>query len=57
MKQISVVYFFNFKVEIDAINEGTREFLLIILDLRSSAFALMSGVAKIATGAGIHRGD
>ena len=57
LEELGIVYFVDIYENIDAIEEGTREFLAVILDLVFGTGALMGGVAQIATGAGIHGGD
>ena len=57
LEELGIVYFVDIYENIDAIEEGTREFLAVILDLVFGTGALMGGVAQIAAGAGIHSGD
>lgn len=44
-------------VHVDAIKEGARELLLVSVDLILSAGTFVSGVAEVATRAGVHGGD
>ena len=57
LEELGIVYFVDVYENIDAIEEGTREFLAVILDLVFSAGAPMRRVAQVATRAGIHGGD
>ena len=56
-EQIFVVDALDGEAEVDAVEEGTGELLLVVLDLGGSAGALVGGVAEVATGAGVHGGD
>src|ERR1700734_2428160 len=44
-------------MQVDAIQQGTRDLLLILADVAWGAGTLTEEVSKVATGAGVHGGD
>ena len=57
LAEIGIFDFGDRDVHVDAVKEGTGEFLLVSVDLILSAGAFVGRVAEIATRAGVHGGD
>ena len=47
----------NFDVDINAVQQGPGDALLVAADHREGAGALLDGIIEVATGAGVHGGD
>lgn len=53
-EESGVLDFGDFYVHVDAVEEGTRKFFGVVLDLSLSASAFVRRITEIATRAGVH---
>ena len=56
-EEIAIVHLLDEDIHVDAVEEGTGELFLVVLDLGHGTGAFVGGVASVATGAGVHGGD